>query len=257
MHILHSLSGHISSVRCLAVCESSMPCSHNSKLNRKLLFSAGGRAQIKIWRLDDNTSKFLETLHHSQSVQNETKDLSRALLLSPNKEQSEHSKTKNDSKTASTVIHNTGCDTKDFQSDFSIPGNIKFSSCQKEEEKAVCTGNEVSKTKTTDSETSREETNRITHCNDGCVSSELDVNVQVDSKNDHGSLISCQYESLAGVLLGTHRKRKAKPWRLKEDNSDPETRILDLTVFRALDLSPDNEETLYFLTAACSDGLIR
>ena len=68
---------------------------------------------------------------------------------------------------------------------------------------------------------------------------------------------TCQYESLAGVLLGSHKKRKGKPWRVKEDNSDPETRILDMTVFKATELSENYPETVYFLTVACSDGLIR
>ena len=68
---------------------------------------------------------------------------------------------------------------------------------------------------------------------------------------------SCQYKSLAGVQLGCHKRSKGKPWRVKEDNSDPETRILDITIFSAYEVLPDYPEYLFFLTAACSDGLIR
>ena len=69
--------------------------------------------------------------------------------------------------------------------------------------------------------------------------------------------VSCQYESLAGVQLGCQKRRKGKPWRLKEDNSDPETRILDITVFSAHEAWTDYTGNLFFLSAACSDGLIR
>ena len=94
----------------------------------------------------------------------------------------------------------------------------------------------------------------------GPTSKASDMSPKSDIIGSDSSLksdITCQYESLAGVLLGSHKKRKGKPWRVKEDNSDPETRILDMTVFKATDLSENYPETVYFLTVACSDGLVR
>ena len=59
------------------------------------------------------------------------------------------------------------------------------------------------------------------------------------------------YEYLAGVQLSELSGRKVKkPWKYPVENSDPETRILDLTVIN-LPMS------LYLIGAACSDGLVR
>lgn len=48
MTTLQKLQGHISSVRTLAVSESGH---QQLNTNRKLLFSAGGRAQLMVWRI--------------------------------------------------------------------------------------------------------------------------------------------------------------------------------------------------------------
>ena len=89
------------------------------------------------------------------------------------------------------------------------------------------------------------------------TTAESETNPKTDRKTNSQLPISCQYESIAGVQLGSHKKRKGRSWKLKEDNSDPETRILDMTVFRAAEISVHYPDSLYFLTAACSDGLIR
>ena len=89
------------------------------------------------------------------------------------------------------------------------------------------------------------------------TTAESDTNPKIDRKTNSQLPISCQYESIAGVLLGNHKKRKGRSWKLKEDNSDPETRILNMTVFRAAEISIHYPDSLYFMTAACSDGLIR
>ena len=51
MEKLRTLQGHISSVRTITTCESGLPWQESSVSPRILLFSAGGRAQLCIWRI--------------------------------------------------------------------------------------------------------------------------------------------------------------------------------------------------------------
>ena len=224
MHILHTLSGHISSVRCLCLCESSVPSSHNSKLYRKLLFSAGGRAQIKIWRLNIECNGHLNPF----SRPNSSKD---TIGISKSSDICQKSETINQiDVTQSSVISPSSDSSLQNSSEFLKHDNLESPSTS-------------SKDMRNDHIQDSTEIGNKHHGHNAGSSSELDI--------------TCQYESIAGVLLGSHKKRKGRPWKVREDNSDPETRILDMTVFKATEISALYPESLYFLTVACSDGLIR
>ena len=283
----HSLSGHISSVRCLAVCKSSMPSSHHPEQNRKLLFSGGGRAQIKIWRLDVGIGSSSQSSLATMATINERVDpdntLSQDFQTKPiyirtndtDAIETASCYSKN-SDIVSSVIKAENCDSKNEDSYNALLPNLHETSSGNRLHKAatackisgltdhsetqdnfqsnnsIKTDNSSNIQSLEDSEKSGQSEISATRCEDK-NSSEYSVHKMQAGKSE----ILCQYESLAGVQLGCDKKRKGKPWRVKVDNSDPETRILDLTVFRAQELSSEHPEGLYFLTAACSDGFIR
>lgn len=61
------------------------------------------------------------------------------------------------------------------------------------------------------------------------------------------------YEYVTGLQLSELSGRRVKkPWRYPVKNSDPETRILDLSVMSLPRLS-----SVFLIAAACSDGLLR
>ena len=283
----HSLSGHISSVRCLAVCKSSVPSSHYSEHNRKLLFSGGGRAQIKIWRLDVGIGSSSQPSLATMATINQR--------INPDNTVSQDFQTKpiyirtNDTEAietvscysentyiVSSVIKAENCDSKNEDSNNALLQNLHETSSGNQllkpattckisgltdhsetqdnfrSDNSIKTDNSCNSQRLKDSEKSGQ-TGISAILGEDKKSSEYSVHKTRAGKSD----ILCQYESLAGVQLDCDKKRKGKPWRVKVDNSDPETRILDLCVFRAQDLSSDHPEDLYFLTAACSDGLIR
>ena len=279
----HSLSGHISSVRCLAVCKSSVPSSHHSEQNRKLLFSGGGRAQIKIWQLDVSKESSLQpSLATKNHIVNTENTVSEDIKTKPiyiktdDTEAIETASYSENSDIVSSVIKAENCDIKNEDSNDELSWNLQETlnvdqlhkpatackiSCLTDHSEtqdnfqsniSIKTDNSCNRQRLEDSEKSGQSEISATRC-DNKNASEYNVTKTQTGKSD----ILCQYESLAGVQLGCDKKRKGKPWRVKVDNSDPETRILDLTVFRAQELSSEHPEGLYFLTAACSDGLIR
>lgn len=65
------------------------------------------------------------------------------------------------------------------------------------------------------------------------------------------------YLCLADFQLSSITRKCRKPWRQPVDNSDPETRILDLSVVTPEDLTHLGSRSLYFISAACSDGFLR
>ena len=234
MHILHTLSGHISSVRCLCLCESSVSSSHNSKLYRKLLFSAGGRAQIKIWRLNIEYNGHLNPFSEPNSSKN-------AIDLSKGSDICQKSETINQIDVTQSSVISHSCDS-------SLQNSSEFLKY-----------NNLESTSTSTKDMRNDHIHDSTEKGDkhhGHIQLNTD-NPSKESNSNHKSDITCQYESVAGVLLGSHKRRKGRPWRVREDNSDPETRILDMTVFKATEISMLYLESLYFLTVACSDGLIR
>ena len=278
----HSLSGHISSVRCLAVCKSSVPSSHNSGQNRKLLFSGGGRAQIKIWRLDVGSlsQPSLATLNQRVNPDNTvSKDIqTKPICIRTNDTEAIETVSCYSENTdiVSSVIEAENCDSKNEDTSNALLQNLNETSSGNQLLKpptackisgltdhletqgnfqsnfSIKTDNSSNIQSLEDSEKLGQSEISATRCEDK-NSSEYSVHKTQAGKSE----ILCQYESLAGVQLGCDKKRKGKPWRVKVDNSDPETRILDLTVFRAQELSSEHPEGLYFLTAACSDGFIR
>ena len=250
-------------------------------MHRKLLFTGGGRAQIKVWRLDvckessDVALKTLKPVLHAKTSLSEDivkeKDKSLTTKYCHDTESASCYKISNVNDIISSVIskdakiENCSCDDlsqspQDVSNvnkpclQYNSPESDLTDSSEKnkilQSNSAVankCSGN------TSVSERPGEE-RCIFRCQEAIFSEQ---SAQTIDKESAKSVISCQYESLAGVQLGCDKRRKRKPWRLKEDNSDPETRILDLTVFTVQELSPDYPERLCFLTAACSDGLIR
>jgi len=73
-----------------------------------------------------------------------------------------------------------------------------------------------------------------------------DVNEKPANMTD----VDFSYESLADLQLSDFCQKTKKPWKHKVENSDPETRILDLTV-----VSRGNQQ--FVVGAACSDGIVR
>ena len=65
------------------------------------------------------------------------------------------------------------------------------------------------------------------------------------------------YVCLGEIKLGKAARRVKKPWRYPVDNSDPETRILDLCLFSGKEISDTVIQTLFFFVAGCSDGFVR
>ena len=264
-----------------------MPSSHHSDQNRKLLFSGGGRAQIKIWRLDvdieSSSQPSLATMVTIKERVNPDNTVSEDFQTKPiyiRTNDTEAMETAScyseNSDIDSSVIKAENCDRKNEGSNNALLQNLH----------ATSSGNQLHKAATackisglTDHSETQDNflSNNSIKTDDSCNSQRLEDSEKTgqtaksailgEEKNSSEysvpktqtgiSDILCQYESLAGVQLGCDKKRMGKPWRVKVDNSDPETRILDLTVFRAQDLSSEHPEGLYFLTAACSDGLIR
>ena len=271
------------------MCESASLSSHDPKMHRKLLFSGGGRAQIKVWRLDvckessDVALKTLKPVLHAKTSLSEDivkeKDESLATKHCQDTESASCYKISHVNDIISSVIskdaeiENRSCD--DLTQSSQDVSNVNKPCLQYNSpyrptvhtlESDLTDSSEKNKTLQSNSAVVNEcsgnisvyqrpgEERCIFRCEEANFSEQSEQTVDKESAK---SVISCQYESLAGVQLGCDKRRKRKPWRLKEDNSDPETRILDLTVFSAQELSSDYPEWLYFLTAACSDGLIR
>lgn len=65
------------------------------------------------------------------------------------------------------------------------------------------------------------------------------------------------YLCLADFQLSSITRKCKKPWRQPVDNSDPETRILDLSVVTPEHMAPLGSRSLYLISAACSDGFLR
>ena len=66
-NVVDSIQGHLSSVRCLAVSHIPQSLGHSSCNNiTKVLFSAGGRAQLKAWRISI-TMDFCEDVRYAWS----------------------------------------------------------------------------------------------------------------------------------------------------------------------------------------------
>ncbi|XP_052770439.1 WD repeat-containing protein 6-like [Mya arenaria] len=163
LKVSHTLTSHISSVRCLAVCQSSIQSQHSSA-NRKLIFSAGGRAQLQIWRTDVKFNQDFDTC-------------------------------------SSNTFTKEGANSSEGRQFFQ------------------------------DADTAF---NKETHSDE-----------MVSSPNFY-------HESLCGLQLSQIGKRVKKPWRFPVENSDPETRILDLTV-----IQQESSPSLFLIGAACSDGIVR
>ena len=72
-----SFNGHLSSIKCIAI----MPLTVNENLKKYLIFSGGGRAQLKIWEIS------IETSMNSFSKDDlSCKDLLSYMLHGPDKE---------------------------------------------------------------------------------------------------------------------------------------------------------------------------
>lgn len=181
-NVCDTLTSHISSVRCLQVCDSCLQSQHSREF-RKLIFSGGGRAQLKIWRTD---------------------------VRFPN---------------TSGCRDKTNCEDV-FTIDKSVINHYEKDSKLGQDNKDKVTESECKST------------------------NETNINYY-NSDNFGDGKFMCEY--VAGLQLSELSGRKVKkPWKYPVENSDPETRILDLTVITLL-----RSRSLYLIAAACSDGHIR
>ncbi|XP_013403103.1 WD repeat-containing protein 6 [Lingula anatina] len=69
--------------------------------------------------------------------------------------------------------------------------------------------------------------------------------------------VECSIELVFSHMLDEKGKRKRKSQINSCVSSNPETRFMSLTAFRAGDICSDFQEDVVFIAAACSDGLVR
>lgn len=206
--VYHTLTGHISTVRCLFVCCSSqtqVPAAENENPTsyRKLIFSGGGRAQLKVWCVE---ARFSE----SGKVQSSEKN------------------------TQDTNVQGSGAEYVS-QKNFI---EVNEQHCQKKE----CV-------KSAQCQVHSEQTDH--NCDTICYNTSKKNLVPCDNK------CSLSYVCLAGLHLSNINRKCRKPWRQPVDNSDPETRILDLSVVTPEELGHTGSRSMYFISSACSDGFLR
>ncbi|XP_052225658.1 WD repeat-containing protein 6-like isoform X3 [Dreissena polymorpha] len=189
LKVCHKLTSHISSVQCLAVCDSGK-VTGRAPADMKLIFSGGGRAQLKVCRVQLGGNK-----HNPSSVCRNQTD---PQLLD-----------------IGTDVHS-------------------IVECKKasEELRSAAVG-EVQGGPACDQK-------------GDCDTWRLAV--------DAGKSQQCPvtYESLCGLHLNNLTRRAKKPWRYPVENSDPETRLMDLCV-----VTLQGSRALFIVCAACSDGIVR
>ena len=76
------------------------------------------------------------------------------------------------------------------------------------------------------------------------------------SVEKHHSL-NCTYELLTTHMLAYKGRKSRKPWKSADYDASPETRYMDLSVFRWSDCSVGSCHQVCFVAAACSDGYVR
>lgn len=221
LDVCHSLTGHISTVRCLYVCSSSQTTkqapaeqSENPNIHRKLIFSGGGRAQLKVWGIE---------------VKFSNEDNGKQKMVDFNKGERTNYKEcdKNSSGTES----------------IEIGTNEQFRMCKNKHASSIVSHIHSDVISFKCKNTSR---NNDSELFDAC-----DKGLQSKDKYE------IDYVCLAGLQLSEGNRKCKKPWRQPFNNSDPETRILDLSVVTPNELGQIESGSLYFVSAACSDGFLR
>lgn len=166
---------------------------NSSCSDRKLIFSGGGRAQLRVWRV---TVQFSKHLGYDDCLSD---SLKQTCLPSNYPKKANVSKSKESSKSVN---------------------EKQYLATMRSSIMDVC-----------ESCTIPDNNNPTNECNFSC-------------------------ECLGGLQLSQLTRKHWKPWRQPLNNSDPETRIVDLSV-----ISPESRHqplsTLYILSAACSDGVFR
>ncbi|KAL4231612.1 WD repeat-containing protein 6 [Mactra antiquata] len=186
LDICDTLTGHISSVRCLYVCSSSYNTRHSDTSDRKLIFSGGGRSQLKVWRIVANFSNQLD---------------------------------------------------KPCNSCVDVP--------------QVHSGDRIGSDPTVCENNCDNIAQKVTNCEISPLSQS-----QIVENNTSDSMCNFNYECLGGLQLSSLTRKHWKPWRQPINNSDPETRIVDISVITPEDRNQP-ESTLFMIATACSDGIFR
>ncbi|KAK3589747.1 hypothetical protein CHS0354_021072 [Potamilus streckersoni] len=250
LHLLKTLHGHISTVRCLSVCRQHhlSPSDHhihsqtsidmkrlddnvdNGNNKSFLLFSGGGRAQLKVWRLHftDKIERPHVNLSGKYQSTSQQGDCNKQVDMKEdtyNKCNSGNKAPKDDA--AETVLKKMRVNDSHTSQQASKEGKSLDPMHElrlEEEEKKY--GKKI------ESEV----------CIDHNLVDDLDFKV----------------ESLADIQLINNGQTKVKKhWKHSHMNSDPETRILDITVTSASDINEGYSLQVYFVVAACSDAVLR
>ena len=247
--VVGRLQGHLSSVRALAVCSIPNPKHSNSyksngerkvnSVHKTVMFSAGGRAEIKAWCVYNSKTTEIDG---KAACSGETHLINGA--GSCGLKERPIAGTNGDVKNRRPV--------KDDAFDM-------LQQCSKE-------------AFSTDSSTSQD-ANKAEKTNENCDAE--NKSLEPECANDSSTQDCTISESLSGVqraviinqdkcwyrYMGTHslsqRTLSCKPWRTSYSNSDPETRYMDLSAFCVNELSSDYPNHLYIILAACSDGFVR
>ncbi|KAL3864776.1 hypothetical protein ACJMK2_006430 [Sinanodonta woodiana] len=228
MQVLKTLHGHISTVRCLSVCHRHCLSDHDDNGNNKsfLMFSGGGRSQLKVWRLhftDKIERPHINLCSKYQSTSQQDGCHKQVDLKGTNKK----------------------CNS----------GNIAYK------------GDPVlKKMRVIDSDISQkvgEERKRLDKMQESGMEEEekkYSNNIESEVYSDQNLVgdLDFKVESLAAIqLIDNGQTKVKKPWKHSHMNSDPETRILDITVTSASDIIEGCSVPVYFLVAACSDTILR
>lgn len=254
MKVHHTLTGHISSVRCLEISHSSLPSQHSTG-NRRLIFSGGGRAQLKIWRVDIKFCNSIlasrtEYCHEAATLAEDLpvickcEDSSCDTCSSKDLEGQKYNKTTGPQKEGLQIQnHNTNLNNLHKVSGFSE---------QTVSRTVVKDFNEQEGTWNVPGE--NQDISQATRSSSCAISSENKTD-RVNMSVTKDEAVDCKivYEYVTGLQLSELSGRRVKkPWRYPVKNSDPETRILDLSV-----MSLPRSSSVFLIAAACSDGLLR
>lgn len=207
----------------------------------RLLFSAGGRAQLKAWRICQSVAAANLDMAHNDGV----------LYTS--------------SHTVDNIV-TTDCKASDTSTILLSRSNISSSSG---EVYHVTTGQvqegngsaTLVEDETKASNLSHRDSEHLKICSDI-----QDPHHQNDSPLYHGdqpgscndeAKLRCWSEYLGTHMLHSDRVGNSKPWKKAFYSASPETRYMQLSVFAVQDVHLGYPIELYVVAAACSDGFVR
>ena len=226
------MTGHISNVKCLSICDiqNEEPVNRTDckPIHRKLIFSAGGRAQLKIWRVKTTLGSTKSKTETSCRELGTRSDIIPLITKSDNLT----------NKTVRNCKHSENS-TSGFTKEAFQNQSSHCASCDLDNQNDLHAH-----------QLNPQDVDALDRENTSNIHDSKTANIECE----------CSVECLAGLQLGQPGRRRKKPWQqpvFQSDSGDSEARIMDLSSWRATDLDLEMPSSLYFVSAACSDGEVR